>query len=422
MSGRYLFCGLTAIAITLSQNPLRLAAQGPTDPLSLAEAIAWGVDNNLSVAGQRLNAEVAANNNNYVTAGRAPLVQATLGFNNSFNNQNNPASFINGTFYSGNATAGLQVNYTLFNGYRVRFDLRRLGQLERVSRDQVRQLVETSIFDVGLAYYNAQLAEANARVAREVKAFRSRPTRLPGAAARLRAGPVDRPAAGADGLPQRQRPRGADPPRGRELPAGLYIALDAEPETFDGRALGDTLLFDPRDWNERAVAAKIDSRGQPATPAHATIPGPHADRNRARGLQAERPGQRRAYLLGERVQVLRRRPAYRGSRASSSSGTPRASTPASRPPTRSSTRACGAGRSRTPSPASASPSSRSATLDATPRSRPGPSSRPTTTSAPCSASRTPSSPTHAPTSPSPPSNSGRATSTASTTASWNWNT
>ncbi len=259
MSWSYKFCGLTAIIFTLSQNPLPLAAQGPTDPLSLAEAIAWGVDNNLSVAGQRLNAEVAGRNNNYVTAGRAPLVQATLGFNNSLNNQNNPASFINGTFYSGNLSAGVQVNYTLFNGYRVRFDLRRLGQLERVSRDQVRQLVETSIYDVGLAYYNAQLAEANARVARQVKTF-SR-DRLAFQELRRAYGQgqsIDllqaRTAFLNDSVRVEQTRLAVD----NGLRA-LYIALDAEPETFSGRALGDTLLFDPRDWNERAVAAKIDS-------------------------------------------------------------------------------------------------------------------------------------------------------------------
>ncbi len=259
MSWRYTFCGLTAVLFTLSLKPASLAAQGPTDPLSLAEAIAWGVDNNLSIAGQRLNAEVAGRNNNYVTAGRAPVFQATLGFNNSFNNQNNPASFINGTFYSGVATAGLQINYTLFNGYRVRFDLRRLGQLERVSRDQVRQLVETSIYDVGLAYYNAQLAEANARVARQVKTLsRDRVVFQELRRAYGQGQSIDLLQARTSFLTDSVNVERTRLAVDNSLRA-LYIALDADPETFSGRALGDTLLFDPRDWNERRVAAAIDS-------------------------------------------------------------------------------------------------------------------------------------------------------------------
>ncbi len=234
-------------------------AQGPGSPLSLAEAIAWGVDNNLAVAGQELNVEVAARNNNYVTAGRAPLVQATLGFNNALNRQNNPASFINGTFYNGNASAGLLVNYTLFNGYRVRFDLRRLGQLEQVSRDQVRLLVEASIFDVGFAYYNAQLEEARARVAREVRQLSL--DRLAYQELRRQYGQgqsIDLLQARSAYLNDSVRVEQARLAVDNSLQA-LYLALDADEDTFSGRGLGDTLLFDPRDWDEEEVVAAVDS-------------------------------------------------------------------------------------------------------------------------------------------------------------------
>ena len=245
------------LVVTLPQNPLH--AQGPTDPLSLAEAIAYGVDNNLSVQGQLLGVEVAARNNNYVTAGRAPLLQATLGFNNAIQNQNNPASFINGSFYNGNATAGLQINYTLFNGYRVRFDLQRLGQLERVARDQVRQLVETSVYDVGLAYYNAQLESARLRVARELKLL-SRDRR---AFQELRrqygqGQSIDLLQAQSAYLNDSVRVEQAELSLDNAMRA-LYLALDAEESTFANRSLADSLLFDPRDWDDEQVRAAIDS-------------------------------------------------------------------------------------------------------------------------------------------------------------------
>ena len=202
---------------------------------------------------------MAARNNNYVTAGRVPLVRATLDVNNAITSQNNPASFINGSFYSGNATAGIEVSYALFNGYRLRFDLRRLGQLERVARDQVRLRVENSVFSVARAYYDAQLAEAQARLAREVQAL-SR-DRLAFQELRRQYGQGQsiellqaRSAYLTDSIRVAQAGLAAD-----NALRALYLALDAEPATFAGRALGDTLLFDPRDWEEAAVAAAIDS-------------------------------------------------------------------------------------------------------------------------------------------------------------------
>ena len=236
-----------------------LSAQGPTDPLSLAEAIAWGVDNNLSVAGQRLNAEVAARDNNFVTAGRRPLVQATLALNNGVQTQDNPASFINGSFYNGNATAGLQANYTLFNGYRVRFDKRRLGQLETIANEQVEQLIETAVYEVGRAYYDAQLAEAQAALARQVRGFSQ--DRLAFQELRREYGQgrsVELLQARTAYLSDSVRVEQARLRVDNALRA-LYLALDAGPDEFAGRGLADTLLFDPRDWNVETVAAALDS-------------------------------------------------------------------------------------------------------------------------------------------------------------------
>ena len=236
-------------------------AQGPADPLTLAEAIAWGVDNNLAVAGQRLGVEVAARNNNWVTAGRAPVVQATIEVNSSISSQDNPASFINGEFYSGNATAGLAASYTLFNGYRVRFNRQRLGQLERQAGDQLRQLIEQSVFAVAQAYYTAQLRAASRDVA--VQALAISRDRL--AYQRLRraygqGASVDLLTAESNALNDSIGVEQAEVQLDNAL-RELYLALDAAPETFDGRPLGDTLGYDPRDWRLDDIAERLDSTG-----------------------------------------------------------------------------------------------------------------------------------------------------------------
>ena len=239
------------------QNALR--AQGPTDPLTLAEAIAWGVDNDLAAAGQRLAVEVAARNDNWVTAGRRPLVQATLDVAPSFNSQDNPASFINGTFFNGAATAGLQASYTLFNGYRVRFARRQLGQQVELADAQLRQLLETSVFGVTEAYYTAQLRQAEEALARELLALSrdrvayQRTRRAYGQGSSLELLQARTSALQDSAAVERAELATANARR------ALYLALDAPADAFAGRALGDTLTYTPGSLDPDAVASRLDS-------------------------------------------------------------------------------------------------------------------------------------------------------------------
>ena len=251
---------LAALPLALSQTT---SAQGPAAPLTLAEAIAWGVDNNLAVAGQRIGVEVAARNNNWVTAGRAPVVQATLGVNNSLNSQNNPASFINGSFYSGDATAGLVASYRLFNGYRVRFDRRRLGQLETQAALQVRQLVEASVFEVARAYYDAQLAAAQAGVAAEVLALSADLVAFRALQREYGQGrATDVLLARTNYLQDSVRVEQTAVATDNALRA-LYLAMDAaDADGFAGRPIADSLLFEPRDWSVERIARRIDSSAE----------------------------------------------------------------------------------------------------------------------------------------------------------------
>ena len=250
-------CWMTVLM--LAAAAISLHAQGPADPLTLAEALAWGVDNNLAVAGQRLNVEVASRNDNWVTAGRAPRVQATLDVQPSFNSQDNPAAFINGTFFNGQATAGLFASYRLFNGYRVRFAKRELGQQVNLANVLVRQLVETSVFEVAQAYYGAQLAEATRRLnARVLDVSRDRIELSELRREHGQGNPGEtlqaRTAYFTDSIDLRRAEVGLD-----NAIRQVYIALDAPEDRFAGRPIGDSLVFEPRDWEIAAIASAIDS-------------------------------------------------------------------------------------------------------------------------------------------------------------------
>jgi len=258
MTNRFLLLSCVLVFV-LSAKPETLSAQNSSQPLSLAEAIAWGVENNLGVAGERLNVEVAMRNDNWVSAGRAPVVQATIGVNNGLTRQDNPASFINGSFYSGNATAGLSANYTLFNGYRVRYVKRQLGQNVQIANQQVKQLIESSVFDVASAYYTAQLEQA--RVSVNEKVFQLNQDRVAYQELRKEYGQGQsvellqaRTALLNDSIRVEQSRVTFD-----NALRSLYLALDAEPDVFVGRDLADTLVFEPRDWDITRIERRIDS-------------------------------------------------------------------------------------------------------------------------------------------------------------------
>ncbi len=250
---------LVVLGIGLLVGGTEARAQGLANPLSLAEALAWGVDNNLAIAGQRLGVEVASRNNNWVTAGRTPIVAATIDVNNSMNSQDNPASFINGGFYQGAAAAGLTARYTLFNGYQVRFNRGRLGALQRAAEQQVEQLIEQSVFAVAEAYYTAQLREAEARVAgRVLEVSRDRIQYQELRREYGQGASVDLLQARSNFLTDSVSVERARVDYANSL-RSLYLELDAPAEEFAERPLGDTLIFEPRDWELEQIVAGLDS-------------------------------------------------------------------------------------------------------------------------------------------------------------------
>ncbi len=89
--------------------------------MTLERAIALGLENNFDIRVSASNIRIAENNNTWARAGRYPTVDLNGTFSNSFTNDNNPASFLQGTFYIGNLGASLDAQWVVFNGGRVQF-------------------------------------------------------------------------------------------------------------------------------------------------------------------------------------------------------------------------------------------------------------------------------------------------------------
>lgn len=155
--------------ITLLLTLFSVLVYSQSLPLSISEAIELGLANQLGIRIAENEVAIAANNNRWGTAGRYPTVQFNLASNNGFNSTVNPASFLQ-EFTSLNTTAvgSIDVNWVLFDGFRVRLSKEQLETLERHSQGMAALMVETVIQDIILSYYQARIEQEQLGVVEEV--------------------------------------------------------------------------------------------------------------------------------------------------------------------------------------------------------------------------------------------------------------
>lgn len=129
------------------------------DNLSLKDAIEIGLKSNYKIQVAGKNIEIAERNNNWLEAGALPSIKtnATQSFNWSDNN--NPASFIQGTSQSTSLTYGADLNWVLFNGFKVKISKDKLQYLQEQSEGNAAVVVENTIQSIILGYYNALLQQ-----------------------------------------------------------------------------------------------------------------------------------------------------------------------------------------------------------------------------------------------------------------------
>jgi len=117
--------------------------------MTLQKAISIGLENNFSIKIAEKNIQIAANNNTWAKAGKSPTIDLVGTFNNGLTEDQNPASFLQGTFYNGGLNLGLDANWVLYNGGRVKLNKEQLG----LSTDQRKLEKETEIQDLLLNIY-----------------------------------------------------------------------------------------------------------------------------------------------------------------------------------------------------------------------------------------------------------------------------
>lgn len=142
---------------------------GQETSLSLSEAIEIGLKNDYQIQIRQLEKEQAANLNDWGVAGKYPSVNLNLNNNNTYSGSRNPNSFLRELSQFGTGLApGVDANWILFDGYRVRFTKQQLEQRERVGEIATKLAVENTIQSIIQAYYAALVQKEQLDVREEV--------------------------------------------------------------------------------------------------------------------------------------------------------------------------------------------------------------------------------------------------------------
>ena len=134
--------------------------QASKDPQSatLAECLEKGLDKNYSLRIIRNKEQMAANNATMENAGMLPSVSLSAGYNGSAYGRNTVtaggATTQDRGVYDDGINAGIDVSWTLFDGFKTVANYDRLRELSLISSTQTRLAVEDYVAELTAEYYN----------------------------------------------------------------------------------------------------------------------------------------------------------------------------------------------------------------------------------------------------------------------------
>ncbi len=132
------------------------SALGQPENLTLSDALAKTLEFNYGIRISKSDVDIASINNNWGNAGRYP----TIGFDASTTNIYD----ITDDDWTNRLYAGVGLDWTIFDGFRVNFTKEKLETLEELSQGRLGVVIENTIEDVIMAYYDVLLQQENLKV------------------------------------------------------------------------------------------------------------------------------------------------------------------------------------------------------------------------------------------------------------------
>jgi outer membrane protein len=126
--------------------------------LNAQDAIKIAIENNYGVIISKNEIEIGSINNNWANAGAIPVISATATKTVGVNNLQQKLSNGTVTNKNGNTTqnlnAGLAVNWTVFDGFKMFATKKKLEELERSGEYAFRKSLNETVYNVITSYYN----------------------------------------------------------------------------------------------------------------------------------------------------------------------------------------------------------------------------------------------------------------------------
>ena len=132
------------------------SVQSQENSLDISQALEIALENNYGIIISKSEIDIASINNSWGTAGRYP----TIGFNAS---SSNSMELVNSTSYN-RISGGLGLDWVLFNGFKVNITKDNLVKLDQIAKGRSGVVVENTIQDVILNYYNILLQKERLNV------------------------------------------------------------------------------------------------------------------------------------------------------------------------------------------------------------------------------------------------------------------
>ena len=147
---------ITILFIIIS---FHLAGQ-ENNELTLNDAINRALKNNYGIITTKKSQEISEMNNTWGNAGALPTIQF-VGSGSKSKNYNDEDDYT-----TQNLNGTVEISKTLFRGFSVHIQKDRLGELEKLSEGNVSLVIENTIYNVILSYYNILLADEQVDIAR----------------------------------------------------------------------------------------------------------------------------------------------------------------------------------------------------------------------------------------------------------------
>lgn len=140
--------------------------------LKVVDAIERALTNNYQIKLVEGNYNVSKIQNSWGQAGLIPTFSLRVSNGTSLqDNTNNPATFFPGVLLNDNLQATLDMSWTIFSGFGIRINKERFELMQSQTKGNAVVVIESTIYDVILAYYTAVVQERKLDVLKDLLAY-----------------------------------------------------------------------------------------------------------------------------------------------------------------------------------------------------------------------------------------------------------